>query len=74
MSITGIIDDIYGADFVDGSTDGNVLDQNGHGTFVAGVLGARGNNGIGITGVNELASIVTCRFMDATGKAQHSHA
>ena len=46
----GIIDDIYGADFVDGSTDGNVQDQNGHGTFVAGVVGAVGNNGIGVTG------------------------
>ena len=50
----GIIDDIYGADFVDGSTDGNVQDQNGHGTFVAGVVGAVGNNGIGVTGVNQV--------------------
>ena len=50
----GIIDDVYGADFVDGSTDGNVQDQNGHGTFVAGVVGAVGNNGLGVTGVNQV--------------------
>ena len=50
----GIIDDIYGADFVDGSTDGNVQDQNGHGTFVAGVVGAVGNNDLGVTGVNQV--------------------
>ena len=70
----GIIDDIYGADFVDGSTDGNCQDQNGHGTFVAGVVGAVGNNDVGVTGVNQVASIVTCRFMDATGNGWVSDA
>jgi subtilisin family serine protease len=59
--VAGIIDDIYGANFVDGSKDGNVQDQNGHGTFVAGVVGAVGNNAVGVTGVNQIASLVTCR-------------
>ena len=49
-----IIDDIYGAGFVFGTTDGNVQDQNGHGTFVAGVVGAVGNNKVGVTGVNQV--------------------
>ncbi|KAK9808061.1 hypothetical protein WJX73_000076 [Symbiochloris irregularis] len=70
----GIIDDIYGADFVDGSTDGNCQDQNGHGTFVAGVIGAVGNNGIGVSGMQQVASIMTCRFMDASGNGWTSDA
>ena len=40
----GIVDDIYGASFVDGAESGDPMDQNGHGTFVAGVVGAVGNN------------------------------
>ena len=32
----GVIDDIYGASFVNGAVSGNPQDQNGHGTFVAG--------------------------------------
>jgi len=30
-----------------------VQDQNGHGSFVAGVVGAVGNNGLGVTGINQ---------------------
>ncbi|KAK9821107.1 hypothetical protein WJX81_006169 [Elliptochloris bilobata] len=70
----GIIDDIYGANFVNGGKDGNVQDQNGHGSFVAGVVGAVGNNGLGVTGINQLSSIVTCRFMDSTGNGWVSDA
>ena len=29
-------------------------DQNGHGSFVAGVVGAVGNNGLGVTGINQV--------------------
>lgn len=52
----GIIDDIYGADFVNGGKDGNIQDQNGHGTFVAGVVGAMTNNGLGVAGINQVRS------------------
>ena len=72
--LAGIIDDVYGANFVDGGKDGNVQDQNGHGTFVAGVVGAVGNNKVGVTGVNQIASLLTCRFMDATGNGWVSDA
>ena len=54
-SCAGIIDDIYGANFVNGGKDGNVQDQNGHGSFVAGVVGAVGNNGLGVTGINQVS-------------------
>ena len=50
----GIIDDIYGADFVNGGKDGINQDQNGHGTFVAGVVGAVPNDALGVVGINQV--------------------
>lgn len=46
----GYIDDIHGYDF--GSSDASPMDFVGHGTHVAGTVGAVGDNGIGSTGVN----------------------
>ena len=74
QSCTGIVDDIYGASFVDGAVSGDPMDQNGHGTFVAGVVGAVGNNAIGVTGVNQAVTIIACKFMDATGNGWVSDA
>ena len=45
----GYIDDVNGWDA--GGNDGN-LPQSSHGTHVSGTVGAIGNNGIGVTGVN----------------------
>jgi thermitase len=45
----GFIDDVNGWNFFDNNND--VSDQNGHGTHVAGTIGAVGNNGLGVTGV-----------------------
>jgi subtilisin family serine protease len=45
----GFVDDVHGADTVNG--DGDPADGLGHGTAVASVIGARGDNGLGITGV-----------------------
>jgi subtilisin family serine protease len=45
----GFVDDVHGADVVNG--DGDPADGLGHGTAVAGVIGARGDNGAGISGV-----------------------
>lgn len=58
MSAAGIVDDILGANFVQGTKSGDPYDDNGHGTFVTGVVGAVGNNGIGISGVAQVASII----------------
>ena len=42
--------------------------------FFSGVVGAVGNNGVGVTGVNQAISIISCKFMDATGNGWVSDA
>ncbi len=43
-------------------------DDNGHGTLVAGVLGASVNNGIGIAGTNWQISVMPIKALDLNGK------
>ena len=61
----GIVDDIYGANFVSGGTNGDIMDQNGHGTFVAGVVGAVTNNALGVTGINQVQRLPLCSLLHA---------
>ena len=37
----------------------------GHGTHVAGIIGAVGNNGVGVTGVNWRTSIMAVKWLDS---------
>ena len=46
----GYVDDIYGIDA--GNNDSDPMDYDGHGTHCAGIIGAVGDNGLGVTGVN----------------------
>jgi subtilisin family serine protease len=41
-------------------------DDNGHGTHEAGTIGAVGNNGVGIAGINWSVSVMGLKFLDAT--------
>ena len=66
----GYAGDIHGYNFVAGSAD--VTDDNGHGTAMAGIIGASGNNGIGITGVNWNVSVLPVKVADAGGNAPDS--
>jgi subtilisin family serine protease len=43
------------------------MDQNGHGTHCAGIIGAEGGNNIGIAGVNWKVQIMPLKFMNAGG-------
>lgn len=45
-----------------------------HGTHVAGTIGAVGNNGIGVVGVNWVASMMGLKFLDANGSGYTSNA
>ncbi|MGZ3694576.1 MAG: S8 family serine peptidase [Bdellovibrionota bacterium] len=60
----------HGYDFVD--SDNDPMDLNGHGTHVAGTIGAVGNNGSGTTGVCWTASLMAVRVLDAAGSGQDS--
>ncbi len=46
---------------------GENSDDNGHGTLVAGVLGATANNGIGVVGANWKVSLMPLKALDASG-------
>ncbi|RYX85078.1 hypothetical protein EON83_07475 [bacterium] len=61
----GYIDDVYGVDTVD--KDGDPMDSHHHGTHCAGIIGAAGNNGIGISGVNWNVKIMACKVLGADG-------
>ncbi len=68
----GYIDDIYGIDTT--NNDSNPMDDAGHGTHVAGTIGAEGDNAIGVTGVNWNVKIAACKFLDASGSGWISDA
>ena len=48
----GLIDDLHGWNFVTESNELLPFGSTGHGTSSAGIVGAKGNNGIGVAGVN----------------------
>ena len=68
----GYIDDIHGINAIDNS--GDPLDDQSHGSHTAGTIGAAGNNGIGVVGVNWDVSIIGCKFLNAHGSGSLSDA
>ena len=68
----GFVDDVHGFDFVAGHGDGR--DADGHGTFVAGLIGAPGNNSYGIAGVAWSCQLMALKIMDGLGNGSVSNA
>ena len=52
----------------------NPMDDNNHGTHVAGTIGAVGNNGMGVAGLNWTASMMALKFLDSTGSGTTANA
>ena len=63
----GYVDDVYGWDF--NGNNNTVYDGTGddHGTHVAGTIGAKGGNGIGVAGVNWDVKLLSGKFLGANG-------
>jgi len=58
----GVVDDVHGYDAY--HDDGTPEDGHGHGTHCAGIIGATGNNGQGVTGVNWQTRIMPIKIFD----------
>lgn len=61
----GYVDDVSGWDFY--SNDNGPSDDNGHGTHVAGTIGASGDNGQGVVGVNWRVQLQALKVLGANG-------
>lgn len=63
----GYVDDWHGWDFF--NNDNNPMDDNSHGTHVAGTIGGRGNNARGVVGVNWTVSMVPIKVFSGSGES-----
>src|SRR3989344_2656970 len=68
----GFVDDANGWNFNNNSN--NIMDDFGHGTHVAGIIGADSNNNIGVTGVAWKIKIAPIKFLDSSGSGTISDA
>jgi subtilisin family serine protease len=68
----GYVDDCHGINAITGGSD--PMDDRGHGTHVAGIIGAVGNNGIGVAGVAWNVRILPCKFIGDDGSGSTADA
>lgn len=68
----GTFNDVHGFDVADELPD--PMDDNGHGTHCAGIIGAMGNNGVGVTGVNWNVKIMPLKFLGSGGSGTTENA
>ncbi len=59
----GYVDDVHGLNTFNHT--GDVMDDDGHGTHVAGTIGAIGNNNLGVVGVNWNVKILSVKIFTA---------
>jgi subtilisin family serine protease len=72
--VNGVVypNDVYGINAITGS--GDPLDDFFHGTHCAGIIGAIGNNSVGVVGVTWNVRIMACKFLDSSGSGNTSDA
>lgn len=68
----GVVDDVHGYDAI--ANSGNPDDDLGHGTHVAGIIGAVGDNDRGVAGMNWTTRIMPLKFLGPGGGGQTSDA
>ncbi|MCC2677883.1 MAG: subtilase [Pseudobdellovibrio sp.] len=61
----GVVDDIHGYNAINNS--GDPMDDQGHGSHCAGTIGARGDDGVGVAGVNWRVKMMAVKFLSASG-------
>jgi subtilisin family serine protease len=71
----GYVDDVHGVNLVPGAANvGDPMDDNQHGTHVAGTIGAVHDNGAGVRGVSRSVKLLPIKFMDSSGSGRLSDA
>lgn len=68
----GYIDDVHGINAI--TQSGNPNDDYGHGTHVAGIIGATGNNQVGVVGIAWHVQLMALKSLDSTGEGTISDA
>lgn len=63
----GVVDDVFGANFVPSNTTGDPADDHGHGTHVGGTVGAVSENNLGVAGTGWSASLMALKFLNENG-------
>ncbi len=66
----GYADDINGWNFA--YSNSNVMDDGGHGTNIAGTIGAIANNSIGYAGIDQHCKLMICKDLDEENKGEYS--
>ncbi len=67
----GYVDDVIGWNFIEGNN--NPWDNDGHGTFTAGIVAARTHNMEGIAGINRGVKIMPLRALNFLGRGSVAH-
>jgi len=68
----GYVNDCHGINAI--TKTGDPMDDYFHGTHVAGIIGASGNNAVGVSGVNWNVTLLPCKFLDSTGSGSDADA